>query len=149
DQRQDVIDARRTLGCTGTDHAEPELDVAAYVAVRKQRVLLEHEAETALVRRHAHQVDPGPPDRPAVERLQSRDPAKQCRLAASARTEYRHGLAFVDCEIDIVDNRAFTEPHDRAVDLEHSDLPGAGDAYEFSRKNDPTRQHHEDRGERK
>ena len=56
DEIEHLGDARRALAAVHAGHAQPELDVARDVAVREQRVLLEHQPEPALVRRHRGEV---------------------------------------------------------------------------------------------
>ncbi len=87
--------------------------------MREERVLLEHQAEATLVRRHAFEIVTVPADTPAIERLQPGDRAQQRRLPATTRSEHRQRLTRSDREVDVIDGDMRTEPHDRGLDLEH------------------------------
>ena len=92
--------ARLDLGARDALHAQPERHVAVHVAVREQRVVLEHQPEAAPVRRHAREVDAVPRHAPGGVGFQPGDRAQQRALAAAARSEDAHDLAVGDLEVD-------------------------------------------------
>ena len=77
-------------------HAQAEADVLLDRHVRKQRVVLEHHAEAALLGRQ--RVDPGvvEHDRPAGKRQQAGDAVERGGLAAAGWAEERDELAALD-----------------------------------------------------
>ncbi len=77
-------------------HPESEADVPRHAHVREQRVVLEHHAEAALLRRQ--HVDPlvVEPDAALGQRHQPRDAVQRGRLAAAGRAEQRDELAAPD-----------------------------------------------------
>jgi hypothetical protein len=64
--------------------------------VWEQRVVLEHHAEAAALRRQRVDPDIVQHDRPVGERKQSGDAVERRRLAATGRTEQRDELAALD-----------------------------------------------------
>ena len=88
------------LGLGTALHTKPEADVAADVHVREQRVVLEHHAETAILRRQ--QVDPllVQPHAASGQRQQSREAVQRGRLAAAGRPEQGDELAPPDRQVD-------------------------------------------------
>ena len=97
---EELGDARGDGRRVGSLHPEPEADVLRDVAVREERVVLEHEADPALVG-----GDPGEGaavelDRAAVETLEPCDRSQQRRLAAPARAEDRDDRAGRHHEIE-------------------------------------------------
>ena len=129
-------------------HAQPELDVAGDVAMRKERVLLEHEPEAPFVRRDAGHVVAVPGHGAAVQGLQPRDRTQQRRLATPTRSEHRERLTVGHRQADIVDDDPLAETHNRVFDFEHSELPQVAHTYVFDREHDDPGEHHQDRRER-
>ena len=109
-------------------HPRAERDVAGDVAVREQRIVLEHQAQSPKVRRLAGEVGAVDRDPSAIRRDQSGDRAEDRALAASARTEERDDLARRDIEVDTVDGHGLPVGDPQAVDPEraqNSPRPGA------------------------
>ena len=81
---------------------EPEGHILGHGLVRKQRVVLEHQAKVALVDRHI--IDPlaldGDVPFGGIE--QARDHAQGCGLAASGRPQKRDEAAFLDIQRHLV-----------------------------------------------
>ncbi|KGM00463.1 hypothetical protein Q760_08765 [Cellulomonas cellasea DSM 20118] len=120
DDRQQLAHAGVPLGAGFAGHPEPELDVAADVAVREELAVLEHQPEPAPVHGHTREVGAVPRDRPGGGRLESRDRAQQRGLAAARRPEQRDDLAGRDPERHAVDGHgravARAVAHDEPVD---------------------------------
>ena len=73
-------------------HLQPKRHVAGNGHVAKQRVVLEHESDAALARRHAMHRSPADHHVPGVHEFQARQHAQQRGLARSRRPEQRHKL---------------------------------------------------------
>ena len=86
-------------------------DVARHRHVRKQRVVLEHHADVALVRRHQRHVAVAEPGLAAVGAHEARQHHQQGRLAGTGRAEQGDEFAAGDLEADVV------ERSERAVAL--------------------------------
>ena len=81
-------------------HAEPERDVAEHVAVREERVVLEHEAEAAPVRSGPRRGRRRPSDTSPSRRAAGRRWRGAVCSCRSARAEDRDDLAVGDREVD-------------------------------------------------
>jgi hypothetical protein len=84
-------------------------DVVAHGHVLEGRVVLEHEADAALLRRDARDVVAVDLDRPRVGGLQAADDPQQRRLARATRAEQRGQRAVGDLERDVVQGDEVTE----------------------------------------
>src|SRR5437773_9951232 len=84
---------------------ETEGDVVAHRHVRKDRVVLEHQANIATMGGHA--IDPlaGYPYLAAVLAIESSHRAQQRGLAATRRSQQREEFARLDGEVDIVERQ--------------------------------------------
>src|SRR5438874_2980678 len=91
-----LLDARADLRLRPLAHREPKRDVVPDVHVLERRVVLEDEADAALLWRHAGRVDAADRDRAGIGPLQSRDHAQERRLAAAARAEQGYEAAALD-----------------------------------------------------
>src|SRR6266567_6067165 len=69
--------------------------------MREQRVVLEHEADVALVCRQISHVLPVEPDAAGVGFLEARDHAQRSRLAAAGRTQHRQEFAGPHIELHV------------------------------------------------
>ena len=123
-------DEREQLGRSCLDHVrrvaahpQAERDVAEDVAMREERVILEHEADAAPMRRNAGQVDPVEQDAAGVGHLQAGDHAQQGRLPGAARAEHGDDLAVRDVERRGVEGLLAVERDRHGVDLEHQNHP--------------------------
>src|SRR5262249_33145197 len=118
------------LACAGFDlftrsslHSEPEAHVSDDVAMREQRVVLEHEAEPAPVRRHAAQVDTVPTNDTRCLRYEAGDRAQERALPAAARSEHADDRAVVDRDVDTVQRHRRSVSHREVLDREHQNSP--------------------------
>src|SRR5712692_2201574 len=102
DERQDLIGAAESLGPRALVQLEPELDVRADRTPRKQRGLLEHEADVlrALRLLRGTTADLDASDRRLDE---AADDPEERGLAAAARTDERDELVLADRERDLAD----------------------------------------------
>src|SRR5581483_7904838 len=89
---------------------EPERDVVPYRHVREGRVVLEDEADAALLRRDRRRLLPRDEHLSRVGRLEPRDDAQERRLAASARPEQPGERAALDGDGDVVQRDEVAEP---------------------------------------
>ncbi len=89
---------------THTLELQPEGDVFIDREMREQRIGLEHQADGALVGRHAGDVGAVETDMTALDRQQAGNGAHRRRLAAAGRAEQRDQLALADVEIKIPDS---------------------------------------------
>ncbi len=88
---------------------KPESDVLEHIHVLEQRVVLEHEADVAVL--DGDIIDPLAFDQHVARggHFQPGDHAQHSRLAAAARAEQGHQLAFLDGEGDVVDGGYLAE----------------------------------------
>jgi hypothetical protein len=100
DHVERLLDPRFDLGRPGFAHLERERQVLVYRHVREQRVILEHDADVAPVRRDVA-------DRPAIEddlamghRLEAREHHQAGGLARAGRAEQGQELAARHVEIE-------------------------------------------------
>ena len=91
------------LGGLHAPHAQRELDVLADGHVPEQRVVLEHQPDAALPRRHMRDITAMQRDAAMIDARQAGDGAQQRALAAAAGAEQHEELAFADFERDVVD----------------------------------------------
>jgi len=111
DHVQRVRDALRDLGARPATHLERKGDVLRHRQMREQRVVLEDEADIALVDRRVRLV-PAIDDDPPLARIdQPADELEQRRLAGARRPQQGEELALGDAE------RTWLEGRDRAVAL--------------------------------
>ena len=84
----DAVVGLGLVGDRGLGHpAQPqsESNIVENRQMREQRVILEHEADIAAMRRFVVEALPTHPDRAATQRLKTGDTAQGRRLAAAAR----------------------------------------------------------------
>ena len=101
--------ATRDLPLGDPAHAQAIADVGRHVHVREQRVVLEHDADFAPIRRdirHSLAVDG---DLAAVRHQEAGDEVEQRGLAAARRPEQRHELAAADQQRQVVECGGLTE----------------------------------------
>ncbi|GCC48793.1 hypothetical protein chiPu_0033139, partial [Chiloscyllium punctatum] len=84
--------------------------------MRKQRVVLEHHVDGALVRQHLGDVAAAEQDAALIRRLEAGEHAQQRGLAAAARPEQREELAGADVERELVDRAEIPERLGDALD---------------------------------
>ncbi|GMA36898.1 hypothetical protein GCM10025876_31020 [Demequina litorisediminis] len=92
-QAQQFVDPVAHLRLGAVTHFETESDVLRHAHVRERRVVLEHEADAALLRRQVRRVLALDTDVPLVGGFESGDDAQQRGLAASGRPQERGELA--------------------------------------------------------
>src|SRR5213079_1951809 len=85
-------------------------DVLLDCQMLERRVVLEHEADAALLRPVVRDVLLGDLDRTAVRGLEAGDDPGQRRLAAAARPEERRQRSRLDLEGDVVEGEEASEP---------------------------------------
>jgi len=86
-------------------HRQRETQVVDDGHVRKQRVVLEHHADVALVRRHPVDDFTGQPDLAAGRRLEARQHHQAGRLARTRRAEQRQELAATNIEVQVTNDQ--------------------------------------------
>ena len=101
DQREGVVDDPRQTGAVQAVAARPEGDVRRHRQMREQRVVLKDRVDRAAVGRRAGHVPAADPDLAARGLHEAGDDPQQRRLAAAARPQQRHELAFGDIDRDI------------------------------------------------
>ncbi|MCY1353754.1 hypothetical protein D9M68_483180 [compost metagenome] len=90
-------------------HLEAEGDVVEHGHVAEQGVVLEDEADVALLHRLLRGVLVTEEDRAAGRAFEPGDEAKQCRLAGAGGAKQRDQLAGADIERDVVERREAAE----------------------------------------
>ena len=106
---QELVDALGDLRLRALAHLEAERDVLAHGHVLERRVVLEDEADVALLRRERRRVLAGEEDLAGVGRLEPGDDPEQRRLARAARPEERRERARLDVERDVVERDEVAE----------------------------------------
>src|SRR6266850_1055765 len=104
DQVEDFAHALSSLRLRKRAHAQRKGDVALDRHVWEQRVVLEDDADVALVRLAARQIFAVELDDAAGGLLETRDHHQRRRLPGAARAEEREELALRDVEADPVDS---------------------------------------------
>src|SRR5207244_3571401 len=99
-------------------HARTEGHVVEHVAVWEQRVVLKHESDVSIRRRHTPQVAAveGDPSNGGLD--QTGDRPQDRALATATRPEQRDHLAAVDTERDVIDRSFGAIGHAEPVDIE-------------------------------
>ena len=87
--------------------------------MREERVILEHEADAAPVRRDSGEIESVEQHSSRIGALQPGDHAQQRRLARPAGAEHRDHLAGADVERGAVERILAVERHADALHLEH------------------------------
>src|SRR6185437_991200 len=104
DEAQHLLAPLPALGRFHPPHAQRELDVLSHRHVTEQGVVLEHQADPAVARRHVGHVTPVQCDTAVVDSRQAGNGAQQSALAASAGPEENEELTVADVERNIVDD---------------------------------------------
>ena len=115
---EQLVDPRLDLGLGALADLEAEGHVAVHGEVLERGVVLEHEADVALLRRQVGGVDALDLDAPGVGLLEAGDDAQQRRLAATAGAEQRGELAGGDADGDVVEGDEVAEALADARDLD-------------------------------
>ena len=92
--------ARRHLGLGEAAHLQRKGDILADRHVREERVVLEHDADVAAVRRHAVDALAVERDGAVRRRLEAGEHHQRRRLAGARRAEQRQELAAGDVEVE-------------------------------------------------
>ena len=103
DEVEQLVHALADLGPGPPPHLEAEGDVVSHRHVLEGGVVLEDEADVALLRRERRRVLAGEEDLAGVGRLEPGDDAQQGRLPGAARPEQRRQRAALHLEGDVVD----------------------------------------------
>ena len=85
-----------------------EGQVLAHGHVRKQRIVLEHHADAALVRGHLVDRPPGQPDFPMSRGFEPRKHHQAGRLARTRWPEHRQELSLADGQVQIFDDKSLS-----------------------------------------
>ncbi len=123
----DQIDRARATaasicGAGQATRLQAEADIAGDGEMRKQRVVLEHDADVAPVRRRAGDVATRQFDaRPASGAVQPGDQAQQGGLAAARRPQQRDEFAARDRQIDAIEHGRGAEALGDAANVEVRD----------------------------
>ena len=100
---QQLVDPRIDLFARPLADFQAERDVSRDGHVLERRVVLEHEADVALLRRKVRGLDSLDVDGPGVRGLQARDDAQQRGLAAARRPQERGQATGGDLEGHVVE----------------------------------------------
>ena len=120
DDPQQLVDARLDLVLGLLADRQAEADVVAHRHVLERRVVLEDEADLALLRRDVGDVLAADHDVAGVGVLEAADDPQQRRLARAARPEQRGQRAVRDLQRHVVEGGEVAEPLRHAVDGDHS-----------------------------
>ena len=116
---EQVADASADGLRPGAAHAQPEGHVVAHVAMREERVVLEHEADPALVRGDTRQVVPVEVDAARPWLLQAGHGTQQGGLAAAAGTQHAEQLAGRYVQVDAAQDVLALVGRDQPAHAEH------------------------------
>src|SRR5262249_12483405 len=108
-------------------HARTERDIAGDVAMREQRVVLEHQSQTPPVRRYTRQIGAVDRDATLVGRHETGDSAEHRALAATTRAQQREDLARGHVQVDGIQCDRVAVGHSESLDVEgaqNSPRPG-------------------------
>ncbi len=113
---------RRTLRACA--HLQAKRDIACHRHVTEQRVVLEHEADATLARRHAVHGAIGDDDIAGIDELEAGEHAQQRGLARARRTQQRQEFARRNGERHAVQRRHAVERFAQVTQLDvHSNAP--------------------------
>ncbi len=120
------VDTRSDLSFRSLADLESEGDVAAHRHVFERCIVLEDEADVALLRRQRRRVFAGDLDRSAVGLLETGDDAQQGRLATATGAEQCGQRTGRDVDGDIVQGDEVAETLDDVVDADAHQLCSSG-----------------------
>src|SRR5690606_36456658 len=123
------------LGARQAPHLQAEGDVLRHRHVREERIVLEHHAEVALLRRQHIDALPVDPDRPVGEREQAREAVERRGLAAARRPEQGDELARPDRQVEVGQRLSSPETASDSPQLEG--LEGTGRQTHYFASNFP------------
>jgi hypothetical protein len=127
DELEQLVDPPANLRPRPAPHLEPEGDVLAHGHVLERRVMLEDEADPALLRRPLGHVDAVQLDRSRFRPLEASDHAQERRLPAPARPEERGQRAGRHLDRDVVESSERPEAlRERAGDDGHQRVSSLG-----------------------
>lgn len=123
DQVQQLLDPADLFGPGHGAHPQSEGHIARDVTLRKELVVLEHQADTAPVHRHPALLRPVQQYPPGGRGLQTRHHPQQRRLAAAAGAEHTDRLVLRDRQIHRVQRHPLPEADRHTVQLQHQNSP--------------------------
>src|SRR5688572_22540648 len=126
DQFQQLVAAFAAFSRAHAPDAQRKFHVVRDRHVAEQRVVLEHEADAAVARRHPGDVAPVQRDAAMVGFDQAGDRAQERALAAAARAEQDQELALLDRERHVVDDRQSLVPLGDLVEIDRHGAFSAG-----------------------
>ncbi len=100
-EREQFLDARGRAAARPVAHVEGKADVRADGHVRKERIILRHEADAAAARRNVRDVLSFDADCAAVGMIEARDDAQQRRFAAARGAQQRGKRVPFDRRADV------------------------------------------------
>ncbi|MNP28786.1 hypothetical protein D3C76_1217780 [compost metagenome] len=104
---QHPLDAFADVGLAQVAHTQRERQVLGHRHVRKQRVVLEHHADVAFVRRHVVDRAPGQLDLAGRRGLEACQHHQAGGLAGAGRAEQGQEFAFANIQIEVFDDQRF------------------------------------------
>ena len=114
---QGSLDERLTFGFGHAGHSQRKGDVAGYVEMRKQCVVLKDRVKRPPVGRQLRDVFAGDPDRSCIRHEEAADAAQQGGLPASRRPQESDKLTLRDLERDVGQRRRPAEGLGESGDL--------------------------------
>src|SRR5204863_9523245 len=108
-EREQLVDAPADLVLRAMPDREAEGDVLPHCHVLERRVMLEDEADAALLRGERGRLLAGDEDVARVGHLEPRDHAQKRRLTAPAGTEESRQRSALDVDRDIVQRQEVAE----------------------------------------
>jgi hypothetical protein len=99
-------------------HLEPEGDVVGDVHVGKQRIVLKHHADLALLQRHALDALAVHLDPPGIGEIEAGNHPEQRRLARARGAEQRIEAAIIEAHRDVVERLVIAECAGEIHDLD-------------------------------
>ena len=118
DHAQHRVDPLADLRLADAAHLQSEREVALDRQVREQRVVLEHHADVAALRRLAGDFLAIEQDPSRIRIFEAGHAAQRGGLAAAARAEQRDELAFGGGEVEVMDRRNAVEGLPEAVEYQ-------------------------------
>jgi len=111
DEGQQLVDAGLLLRGRLAARLQAEADVLPHAEVGEKRVVLEHDADAALLRGHGADVAAVELDATAAQGLQAGDGAQQRRLAAARAAQQGQHLAAGQVQVDALQDGSPAQGH--------------------------------------
>jgi hypothetical protein len=121
DKFKDFGHSNRTFSLGDFRHPQPEGHIVRDAEMRKQCMLLEHQADPPQVRRGRCDVDAVENDRSRRGAMEPRNDTKQCGFPRTGRTEYSDDLASRDIKRDVVNSVVIASAMARTHMFQHKE----------------------------